>query len=139
MPLPRIAIATGDPAGIGPEIALKAAINANVRALCRPLLVGDPAAVELHARSAGLSPTLHVVQDPTDADWTEGAVNLLDARDGSNAPIKFGTVDAAYGRASLASAKRAIKAALAGDVEAVVAAPQTERAKIGRASCRERV
>ena len=128
MPLPRIAIATGDPAGIGPEIALKAAINANVRALCRPLLVGDPAAVELHARSAGLSPTLHVVEDPTDADWTEGTVNLLDARDGSNAPIKFGTVDAAYGRASLASAKRAIKAALAGDVEAVVAAPQTERA-----------
>ncbi len=127
MPLPRIAIATGDPAGIGPEIALKAAITPNVRALCRPLLVGDPAAVELHARSAGLSPTLHVVEDPTDADWTEGTVNLLDARDGSNAPIKFGTVDAAYGRASLASAKCAIKAALTGDVEAVVAAPQTER------------
>src|SRR6185312_15217717 len=39
----------------------------------------------------------------------------------------IGTVDAAYGRASLASAGRAIKAALAGDVEAVVAAPQTER------------
>ena len=32
-----------------------------------------------------------------------------------------------YGRASLASASRAIKAALAGEVEAVVAAPQTER------------
>ena len=27
MPLPRIAIATGDPAGIGPEIALKAALD----------------------------------------------------------------------------------------------------------------
>ena len=53
--------------------------------------------------------------------------NLLDARDGSNVPVKIGTVDAAYGRASLASAGRAIKAALAGDVEAVVAAPQTER------------
>src|SRR5665647_163894 len=34
---------------------------------------------------------------------------------------------ATYGRASLAAACRAIKAALAGDVEAVVAAPQTER------------
>src|SRR5665647_1883292 len=34
---------------------------------------------------------------------------------------------AAYGRASIASARRTIKAALAGDVEAVVAAPQTER------------
>ena len=41
--------------------------------------------------------------------------------------MKFGTVDAAYGRASLASARRAIKAALEGEVEAVVAAPQTER------------
>jgi 4-hydroxythreonine-4-phosphate dehydrogenase len=127
MPLPRIAIATGDPAGIGPAIALKAALDARVRALCRPLLVSDPAAVELHARAVGLSPNLHVIEKAADADWTNSAVNLLDARDGSNAPVKLGTIDAAYGRASLASARRAIKAALAGEVEAVVAAPQTER------------
>jgi 4-hydroxythreonine-4-phosphate dehydrogenase len=127
MPLPRIAIATGDPAGIGPEIALKAAIDPRVRNLCRPLLVGDPAAVELHARASGLSPTLHVIEKTSGADWTDGAVNLLDARDGSNAMVRMGTVDAAYGRASLASASRAIKAALAKEVEAVVAAPQTER------------
>jgi 4-hydroxythreonine-4-phosphate dehydrogenase len=127
MSLPRIAIATGDPAGIGPEIALKAALDMRVKALCRPLLVGDPAAVELHARAAGLSPHLHVIAQPGDADWSDGAVNLLDARDGANMPIKFGTVDAAYGRASLASARCAIKAALSGDADAVVAAPQTER------------
>ena len=54
MSLPRIAIATGDPAGIGPEIALKAALDARVTALCRPLLVGDPAALELHAKASGL-------------------------------------------------------------------------------------
>jgi 4-hydroxythreonine-4-phosphate dehydrogenase len=127
MPLPRIAIATGDPAGIGPEIALKAALDARVRSLCLPLLVGDPRAVEMHARAAGLSPDLHVVNKPSEAEWSDGTVNLLDAHAGGNAPIKIGTVDAAYGRASLASASRAIKAALAGDVEAVVAAPQTER------------
>ncbi|HZP69960.1 MAG TPA: 4-hydroxythreonine-4-phosphate dehydrogenase PdxA [Pseudolabrys sp.] len=127
MPLPRIAIATGDPAGIGPEIALKAALDPRVRKLCRPLLVGDPAAVELHARAAGLSPELGVIEKASEADWSDDAVNLLDARDGSNAPVKIGTIDAAYGRASLASASRAIKAALAGEVDAVVAAPQTER------------
>jgi 4-hydroxythreonine-4-phosphate dehydrogenase len=125
--LPKIAIATGDPAGIGPEIALKAALDARVQALCRPLLVGDPAAVEMHAHAAGLSPRLHVIAKSADAGWTNGAVNLLDARDGANAPIRFGTVDAAYGRASLAAARRAIQAALTGDVDAVVAAPQTER------------
>lgn len=127
MPLPRIAIATGDPAGIGPEIALKAALDTRVRDLCRPLLVGDPIAVEMHSRAAGLSPDLHVVRQPSEAKWSDDTVNLLDASRGNNAPIKIGTIDAAYGRASLASASRAIKAALAGDVEAVVAAPQTER------------
>jgi 4-hydroxythreonine-4-phosphate dehydrogenase len=127
MPLPRIAIATGDPPGIGPEIALKAAFDARVRAACRPLLVGDPAAVEMHAKAAGLSPRLHVVAKAADADWGNGAVNLLDGRDGTNVPVEFGKVDAAYGRASLAAARRAIQAALAGEVEAVVAAPQTER------------
>jgi 4-hydroxythreonine-4-phosphate dehydrogenase len=127
MPLPRIAIATGDPAGIGPEIALKAALDARVRAACRPLLVGDPVVVEMHAKAAGLSPLLNVVAKAADADWGNGAINLLDGRDGSNVPVEFGKVDAAYGRASLAAARRAIKAALAGEVEAVVAAPQTER------------
>ena len=125
--LPAIAIATGDPAGIGPEIALKAALDGRVTTLCRPLLVGDPAVVQVHARTAGLRPDLHIIAKPSDADWSNGAINLLDAGDGSNTPLKLGTVDAAYGRASLASARAAIKAALADDVDAVVAAPQTER------------
>jgi len=127
MDLPRIAIATGDPAGIGPEIALKAALDRRVTAICRPLLVGDPATVELHAKAAGLAPRLHVIGNASDAAWSNGALNLLDAGDGANAPPVFGKVDAAYGRASLAAARRAIQCALAGDAEAVVAAPQTER------------
>lgn len=127
MSLPRIAIATGDPAGIGPEIALKAALDARVRAVCRPILVGTPAVVDMHARAAKLAPTLHVVSKVDDTDWSDGAISLLDASGGANAPVTFGTVDAAYGRASLAAAGRAIRAALTGEVDAVVAAPQTER------------
>jgi len=127
MSLPRIAIATGDPAGIGPEIVLKAVLTPSVSALCRPLLVGDPAVVEMHAKAAGLAPRLNVIAKVGDADWSDDALNLLDASEGTNTPVIFGKVDAAYGRASLASARRAIKAALAGEVEAVVAAPQTER------------
>src|SRR6185312_1384201 len=102
-------------------------LDKRVAALCRPLLVGDPATVEMHAKAAGLSPNLRVVDEPGKADWSNGAVNLLDAGDGANVPVKFGTVDAAYGRASLASARRAIRAALDKQADAVVAAPQTER------------
>lgn len=39
---PIIATATGDPAGIAPEISMKAALDAGVRAQCRPVLVGNP-------------------------------------------------------------------------------------------------
>ena len=127
MDLPRIAIATGDPAGIGPEIALKAALDPRVTAVCRPLLVGDPVVIAAHAKAAGLSPHPNVIAKASDAAWSNGTLNLLDAGDGANAPLVFGKVDASYGRASLAAARRAIQCALSGDVAAVVAAPQTER------------
>ena len=42
---PRIAITVGDPAGIGPEIAAKAAADERVRTVCEPVLYGPPAGV----------------------------------------------------------------------------------------------
>src|SRR5688500_3955598 len=39
---PRIAITAGDPAGIGPEIAAKAAADPRVRAVCEPVIYGPP-------------------------------------------------------------------------------------------------
>ena len=40
MPLPRIGLTIGDPSGIGPEIADKAANDARVLAVCEPVLYG---------------------------------------------------------------------------------------------------
>jgi 4-phospho-D-threonate 3-dehydrogenase / 4-phospho-D-erythronate 3-dehydrogenase len=40
--LPRIAITVGDPAGIGPEVAAKAAGDPRVRSACEPVLYGPP-------------------------------------------------------------------------------------------------
>jgi 4-hydroxythreonine-4-phosphate dehydrogenase len=42
MRLPRVAITSGDPAGIGPEIAARAAADARVRAACEPLIYLPP-------------------------------------------------------------------------------------------------
>jgi 4-hydroxythreonine-4-phosphate dehydrogenase len=39
---PRIAITAGDPAGIGPEIAKRAAEDARVRDVCEPIVYGPP-------------------------------------------------------------------------------------------------
>jgi 4-hydroxythreonine-4-phosphate dehydrogenase len=42
---PRIAITVGDPAGIGPEIAAKAAADPRVTAVCEPIVYSEPADV----------------------------------------------------------------------------------------------
>jgi 4-hydroxy-L-threonine phosphate dehydrogenase PdxA len=107
---PSLAIATGDPAGIGPEISLRAARDPAVLALCRPVLVGGRAALELHAGACGLS--------------LEG-IELLEVD--QDRPV-LGSVAPAHGRAALAAAETAIRAALAGRFAAVVGAPHTEAA-----------
>jgi len=43
MKKPRIAITVGDPSGIGPEVAAKAAADARVRAACEPVVYAPPA------------------------------------------------------------------------------------------------
>jgi 4-hydroxythreonine-4-phosphate dehydrogenase len=111
--LPRVAIALGDPAGIGPEIALKAALDARVRAVCQPVLFGDRGVLETHAAACGLP---------------SAGVELVERRQFAAGELRLGEVAAAHGRSALDSAQAAIEAALAGAVSAVVAAPQTETA-----------
>jgi 4-hydroxythreonine-4-phosphate dehydrogenase len=121
-----IAIAAGDPAGIGPEISLKAALDPKVRSACRPIVVCDHGVVERHARTCGIMAELRVIATVADADWSGDRLNLIDCAQPEAAALDFGTSDAAGGRASLAFAGAAIKAALTGEVDAVVAAPQNE-------------
>lgn len=123
---PIIAIAAGDPAGIGPEISLKAALDPAVRAACNPIVVGDARVIARHAEACGLFLDLHVVARVGDADWSGGRLNLLACAEPEAATLAFGAASAASGRASLAFARAAIRAALAGEVAAVVAAPQNE-------------
>ena len=128
MNLPRIAITLGDPAGIGPEVALKAILDPAVRAVCRPVLFGDPGVLELHARACGLAPDVQRFQKVSSVTWDDGRIALVERRQFSPGELQLGTITGAHGESALDSAKAAIDAALAGDIDAVVAAPQTEAA-----------
>jgi 4-hydroxy-L-threonine phosphate dehydrogenase PdxA len=111
--LPAVAIATGDPSGIGPEISLKAALDPAARAMCRPILVGDRSVLTAHAQACGLS--------------LEG-VELIERSQFAPGELRIGEIKPAHGRAALDSAKAAVRAALSGKVQAVVAAPHNETA-----------
>ncbi len=126
--LPRVAIAIGDPAGIGPEIALKAALDARVRAIALPLLVGDHSALTLHAGRCGLPLPVDVFTGAGDAQWREGRIPMVGRSHFHDDTLELGTIKAVHGLAALDAAGTAIRAALDRQVEAVVAAPQTELA-----------
>src|ERR1700694_6290357 len=77
--LPRVAIALGDPAGIGPEIALKAALDPEVRALCRPVLFGDRRALDAHAKCCGMSVRIESIGQASDIGTNGAGVRLVDS------------------------------------------------------------
>jgi 4-hydroxy-L-threonine phosphate dehydrogenase PdxA len=116
----RIAVPFGDPNGIGPEIALKAALDATVRDAAIPVLVGDAEVANFYADRLGCRRAL--------AGLVEAGAVVLEpvaALDGAPAP---GEATAAAGRATIAYACRAIALARDGAVEAVVAGPHNETA-----------
>src|SRR6266516_3922781 len=105
MSLPRIAITTGDPAGIGPEIALKAALAPQVRKICRPLLVGDRSALEAHADACGLKPDLRCLTRAADAAWNDAALTLVERRQFKPGELHIGAIAAPHGEAALDNRK----------------------------------
>ena len=123
---PIVAIAIGDPAGIGPEISLKAALDPNVRGMCRPVLIGDPTVIKRHAKACSLSAELRVVDRLSEINWSDQGLALLACRSNEAAGLEFGCASAAGGRISLAAARMAIYPALNDEVDAVVATPQNQ-------------
>ncbi len=121
MTKPRIALALGDPAGIGPEIALKALQEDAVWALCEPLLVGEAAVLQRHAASCGIALTVS-----GDAITLGNRRIALDSVEAGGATVPLGQVSPEAGRATVAYARRAIALARAGKVDAVVACPHNE-------------
>lgn len=121
---PRIAITTGEPAGIGPELSLDVARSSASAA--RIVLIGDARMLATRARGAGIALAL-VPFDP-DRDAPRGAVQVIDVA--LAAPVVPGTLDAANGRYVVATIDRAIDDARAGLFDAIVTAPVQKSAII---------
>ena len=101
---PIVAIATGDPAGIGPEISMKTALDAGVRALCRPILVGDPGVMARHAQACGIGADMQVVErisDVAELRQRLGLTLLSCPPVESSENFAFSEASAASGRASI--------------------------------------
>ena len=119
---PVIGLTVGDPAGIGPEIVLKALRNPAVFNRVRPLVFADSAVLVQALEVLGDTMDLHAVQAPSEGQYRAGCVDFVDVGV-LDKPVAYGVVSAAGGRAGYAYLDRAIDAALAGEVAGLATAP----------------
>ena len=125
--LPIIALSCGDPAGIGPELCIKAAVSEDILSISRPIVYGDSDVLILHAESCGLDIQFDVQKAPSKFDWSNSGVKVIELDQFKPKKFEFGQINAANGRASVEYGTAAIQAAISGQVAAVVAGPQTQK------------
>ncbi|PRC93758.1 4-hydroxythreonine-4-phosphate dehydrogenase PdxA [Solimicrobium silvestre] len=121
--IPTLAITVGEPAGIGPEISLRAAWQK--RSECHSVLIGDIDFLRVLARQIDPAMVLDSIADLSQISkrnsHTDTALTVL------HSPLAVsvipGTLDARNGLAVLATLDLAIAGAMQGQFDAIVTAP----------------
>jgi len=119
---PTIAITLGDPAGIGPEIVVKALTGAALPP-CRPLVVGPPAALRAAIRQLGVSAEVVITETPPAEPPADGRLYCHPAGLEGAPPVTPGEVSAESGRQAVAAIEAAVALCMAGACAALVTAP----------------
>jgi 4-hydroxythreonine-4-phosphate dehydrogenase len=130
---PILGLTMGDPAGIGPELCLRALREPAVRRRCVPVLFGDAGVVK-RVRALALKKSRTRTRDEDEngrvvslAEWKKlKAITqplIVDCAAIDARKIKPGKISAACGRAGYVFIEQAIRAALAGKIDGVVTAP----------------
>ncbi len=77
---PIIGITMGDPSGNGPELSVKALLEPEIYSVCRPLIVGDAAALEyaLHVIHKEQDIKINKIKKISEAKFVFGMIDVLD-------------------------------------------------------------
>jgi 4-hydroxythreonine-4-phosphate dehydrogenase len=123
---PRIGVTIGDPAGIGPEVSLKAVADEEVLATCLPVIIGDAQYLSHWSRIFSLSRRFDVIKagDPLPQNLDAPIIYNLNNIPGS---IEMGCEQAECGRAAAQFIETAAHLCLEGHLNAITTAPINKR------------
>jgi 4-phospho-D-threonate 3-dehydrogenase / 4-phospho-D-erythronate 3-dehydrogenase len=124
---PRLAITMGDPAGIGPEIIVKACQNLRARIDAgdlRLLIIGSGAALKSAVTQSGSNLDFPEVR-ATDSEWPNLCYLQADAE---GEPIRPGVLSAAAGRFAYKAVEQGVRLTQTGRVDGIVTAPLNKEA-----------
>lgn len=124
---PIIAITMGDASGVGPEIIMKALARADVRARCRPLVIGDAGRLREAGAILGSDLAVAARAAPDEAGYAPGTVDCIDL--GLIPPgHPWGRLSPLSGEAAYRYIERATRLVEAGAADAICTAPLSKEA-----------
>ncbi|MGI8422629.1 MAG: 4-hydroxythreonine-4-phosphate dehydrogenase PdxA [Chloroflexota bacterium] len=127
---PLLAITMGDPAGVGPEVTIKALADGELSELCRPLVIGDARVLGEAARSVGAESTLAIRawKRAEDALFDRDGIDVLDLDNVDPAEWTWGKLSTGSGRASMEYIRKALELTDSGVAAGIVTAPINKEA-----------
>jgi 4-hydroxythreonine-4-phosphate dehydrogenase len=120
---PILAVTMGDPAGIGPEIAVRALLDPEVRGVSRAFVIGDARVLDQALRICGLNARLNRIDGPEALADADGVIDVLHQESCDPAVLKLGQIQPLGGEAAFASIRASIDLAMAGRIAGVATTP----------------
>ncbi|EIZ84809.1 4-hydroxythreonine-4-phosphate dehydrogenase (4-(phosphohydroxy)-L-threonine dehydrogenase) [Methylobacterium sp. GXF4] len=127
MTRPTIAITMGDPAGIGPEIIMKALAHPEVHAICQPLVVGDAGRLRQAGRIVGATIGVDSLADAGAAAFGMDAVQCVDLKCVPE-DLPFGQLSPVAGETAYRCIAAAVEIVQAGQAQGICTAPLSKEA-----------
>jgi 4-phospho-D-threonate 3-dehydrogenase / 4-phospho-D-erythronate 3-dehydrogenase len=125
--IPTIAITMGDPAGIGPEVIMKALAQPYAHAICNPLVIGDAGRLRKAGALCGLSLAVDALTDGRGANFASKAVQCVDLKLVPD-DLAFGKMSPVAGEAAYRYIEKAVEVVQAGIAQAICTAPLSKEA-----------
>jgi 4-hydroxythreonine-4-phosphate dehydrogenase len=131
---PILAVTMGDPAGIGPEVIVRAWADPQVHEHVRPLVIGHSEVLQRAAKLVGADIKLTQITSPV--EWNPSASGprsmlVINACGNDAAAAPVGTVDATSGEAAYKCVTAAARLALENQIDGIVTAPLSKAALHG--------
>ncbi|NMR29085.1 4-hydroxythreonine-4-phosphate dehydrogenase PdxA [Crystallibacter degradans] len=127
MSIPYIAVTMGDGAGIGPEVTVASAVDPDILAVCRPIVIGDATRLQAAATTIGSDAQIQAIGDISEAVFEGRRINVIDLgllpRD-----LLWGKLSPVAGDAAYQYIKVAAELAMTGQVQAICTAPLNKEA-----------
>ncbi|WP_088228846.1 4-hydroxythreonine-4-phosphate dehydrogenase PdxA [Desulfosporosinus sp. FKB] len=120
---PLIGIPMGDPAGVGPEIIVKALNDEHVYEYARPIVIGERKTLEQAMRICEIFLEINTVEEPEQGKFVKGTLDLIDLKNIDIDQLELGKVQAPAGKAAFQYIKAATDLALENKVEAIATTP----------------